>query len=187
MTNPALLVPLRSEDGYVLDVRYATADNLTGAPIYARPVALLLPEAKALLDRAASQARALGLRIKIFDAFRPIEAQWALWNAVTDKRFVADPRQGGVHPRGAAVDVTLVDAVSGTELDMGTGFDAITDRSAHGSLEVSTEAQRNRAVLLGIMTGAGWDNYLPEWWHYQMFDARRFPPLRAGAVPDGPM
>ena len=182
-----MLVPILPQDGVVLDIRYATADNLTGQPIYARPVALLLPQARHRLLHAISLARALGLRFRVFDAFRPIEAQWALWHAVTDKRFVADPRQGGVHPRGAAIDLTLEDAASGAALPMGTGFDAITPESAHGSLAVPAEAQRNRALLLGLMTTAGWDHYGLEWWHYQLFDARRHPPLSAAAVTHGPM
>ncbi|MBW8268373.1 D-alanyl-D-alanine dipeptidase [Caldovatus aquaticus] len=176
-----------AEDGLVLDLRYATADNLTGRPIYRRPVAMLVPEARARLARARDLAAALGLRLVLFDAFRPLEAQWALWNAVGDKSFVADPRRGGVHPRGVAVDLTLAEAATGRRLPMGTDFDALTPASAHGSLDVPAEAQRNRALLLGIMTAAGWDNYLREWWHYQLFEPRRYPAHWASAVPDGPM
>ena len=182
-----MLVPLRREDGFVLDLRYATPDNITGRPIYARAAALLLPAAYAHLLRAAALARALGLRVRVFDAFRPIEAQWVLWNAFADKRFVSDPRQGGVHPRGAAVDVTLDDALSGKRLDMGTDFDAATEASANGSVEVGTEAQRNRVILLGLMTAAGWNHDPSEWWHFQLFDAHRHPPLHASAVTVGPM
>jgi zinc D-Ala-D-Ala dipeptidase len=181
-----MLIPLTEADGLSFDIRYATPENLTGRPIYTRPVAMLLPEARNRLLHAAAMADQLGLRLKIYDAFRPIEAQWALWNAVTDKRFVADPRGGGVHPRGAAVDLTLVDA-AGEELPMGAGFDEIAARSAHGCLQISPEAQRNRAILLGLMTAAGWDHYGVEWWHYQLTDARRHPPLTATAVPGGPM
>ncbi|MBO1080935.1 D-alanyl-D-alanine dipeptidase [Roseomonas haemaphysalidis] len=182
-----MLLPLSEADGLILDLRYATADNLTGAPIYRRPVALLLPEARRRLLAARDQAAALGLRLKLFDAFRPIEAQWALWHAVTDKRFVSDPRDGGLHPRGAAVDLTLCDAATGAELPMGTGFDAIDAASAHGSGNVPVADQRNRALLLGLMVGAGFDPYLLEWWHYHLPDARRHPALCASAVPGGPM
>jgi len=182
-----MLVPLLPEDGFVLDLRYATPDNVAGRVIYSRAVALLLPVARERLLRAAALARALGLRIRVLDAFRPIEAQWILWDALQDKSFVSDPREGGVHPRGAAVDVTLDDAVRGTSLDMGTSFDAISARASHGCLEVGAEAQRNRAILLGLMTAAGWDHYAREWWHFQLGDARRRPPLRASAVAGGPM
>jgi D-alanyl-D-alanine dipeptidase len=182
-----MLVPIRAEDGIVLDIRYATADNLTGKPIYRRPVALLLPQAAALLGAARRHAAALGLAIKVFDAYRPIEAQWALWRALPDARYVSNPRLGGVHPRGAAIDLTLLDAATGAELDMGTGFDAVTEASAHASLAVTPAALRNRAVLLGLMTAAGWACYAAEWWHYQLHDAAAHPPLSASAVPEGPM
>jgi zinc D-Ala-D-Ala dipeptidase len=176
-----------AEDGLAFDIRYATADNLTGRPIYRRPVAMLVLEARARLARARDLAASLGYRLVVFDAFRPLEAQWALWDAVANKDFVADPRRGGVHPRGVAVDLTLAEAATGRLLPMGTGFDAITPLSAHGSLDVPAEARRNRALLLGIMMSAGWDNYLREWWHYQLFDPRRYPAHWASAVPDGPM
>jgi D-alanyl-D-alanine dipeptidase len=185
-----MLQRLTEADGLLFDIRYASEDNPTGRPIYRRPVALLVPEARERLLRARDLAAALGLRLLVFDAFRPLEAQWALWHAVADKAFVADPRRGGVHPRGAAVDLTLAEAGGGgggRPLPMGTGFDALTPLSAHGSTAVPAEAQRNRALLLGLMTAAGWDNYLREWWHYQLFEPRRYPPLAASAVPGGPM
>ncbi len=58
---------------------------------------------------------------------------------------------------------------------MGTAFDAFTPLSHHGRTDVSAEAQRNRLLLMGLMTAAGWDFYRNEWWHYQLFDARRYP------------
>ena len=110
------VVPITEDAGFVLDIRYATADNLTGAPLYRRPAALLQPAAYRLLRAAAARAAALGLRMKVFDAFRPIEAQWALWRALPDPRFVADPAAGSaLHPRGVAVDLTLMDGT--VELD----------------------------------------------------------------------
>jgi len=48
---------------------------------------------------------------------------------------------------------------------------------------VSAEAQRNRALLLGVMTAAGWDFYRNEWWHYQLFDARSYPLLSDSVLP----
>lgn len=176
------LVEIKPPDFPVLiDMRYATADNLTGAPIYARAACWLNPEAAGLLKNAIQLAAQLGLRLKVFDAFRPTEAAWALWNHNPDPTFLADPRKGSPHSRGAAVDVTLVDA-EGRELDMGTDFDAFTPLAFHGVLEITPEQQRNRALLLGIMTAAGWDFYKNEWWHYQLFQPRRYPLLSDAAA-----
>lgn len=161
---------------------YASSDNFTGRPIYASAHCYLHADAEVLLRRAIDLASAIGLGVLIFDAFRPSEAQWQLWHHTPDPDFLADPRRGSPHSRGVAVDLTLLNA-DGTELDMGTAFDAFTPRSHHGALEISATAQRNRAILMGIMTAAGWDFYRNEWWHYQMFNARRYPVFSDSVLP----
>ncbi len=163
-------------------IAYATADNFTGAPVYAAAHCYLHADAAALLRRAVGLASAIGYRFRIYDAFRPSEAQWALWRHTPDPEFLSDPRRGSPHSRGVAIDLTLVDG-TGRVLDMGTEFDAFTPRSHHGNPDISSTAQRNRALLLGIMTAAGWDCYLKEWWHYQMFDSRRYPLLSDSVLP----
>ncbi len=182
----ALLEEITEADGLLLDIVYATDRVFTGQPVYQRPVAFLLPEARTRLLHANRLAQRLCLRLKIFDAYRPIEAQWVFWHAAPDKSFVADPRQGGIHTRGAAVDLTLVHD-SGTELEMGAGFDEFSPRSAHDHPGLAPAAIRNRALLLGLMTTAGFDHYRLEWWHYHLPNYRDFPPLCASAVPGGPM
>ncbi|HEX9490838.1 MAG TPA: D-alanyl-D-alanine dipeptidase [Stellaceae bacterium] len=170
----------------VIELAYATARNLTGRPVYRRSACYLHTEAAAKLSRAVALAGGLGLGVKIFDAFRPSEAQWLLWNACPDPNFLADPRRGSPHSRGAAVDLTLLDA-AGREFDMGTPFDAFTPLSHHGNTEISAEAQRNRFVLLGLMSAAGWDFYGNEWWHYQLFNARQYPLLGDADLPESMM
>jgi D-alanyl-D-alanine dipeptidase len=152
---------------------YGTTANLTGLPVYRNAECWLRREAADALASAIALARPLGLRLRIFDALRPVEAQWKLWNHTPDPEFLADPRRGSPHSRGVAVDLTLLDS-GGRELDMGTAFDAFTPLSHHARTDVSTEAQHNRLLLMGLMTAAGWDFYRNEWWHYQLFDARRF-------------
>jgi D-alanyl-D-alanine dipeptidase len=168
--------------GVRLAIAYATGDNFTGRPIYARPGCYLHPAAAERLEKAVALARPLGLSLLIFDAFRPSEAQWRLWEARPDPGFLADPRRGSPHSRGIAADLTLLDA-DGAPLDMGTPFDAFTPLSHHGSTGVSTAAQRNRLLLLGLMSAAGWDFYAREWWHYQLFEPRRYPLLCDSVLP----
>jgi len=153
---------------------YATPENVTGQQIYRHADCYLHPEAAAALQRAIELARPLGLRFKIFDAYRPVEGQWALWNAFPDPEFVADPRKGGIHTRGIAVDLTLIDA-EGHELDMGTAFDSFAQQAHHARTDIDLTAQRNRFLLLGLMSAAGWDFYQNEWWHYQLFKSRDYP------------
>jgi len=161
---------------------YATNANLTGRPVYRNAECWLHREAAEKLDKAIALARPLGLRLQIFDALRPVEAQWALWNVNPDPEFLADPRRGSPHSRGVAVDLTLLGG-TGRALDMGTEFDAFTPLSHHGRTDVPGEAQRNRLLLMGLMTAAGWDFYRNEWWHYQLFDARRYPLISDADLP----
>jgi D-alanyl-D-alanine dipeptidase len=165
-----------------ITLAYATAENFTGSPVYRRAVCYLHRAAAEALRGAIEGARALGYRLRIFDAFRPTEAQWALWNHTPDPDFLADPRRGSPHSRGVAVDLTLLDA-AGAPLAMGTEFDAFTPLSHHGNQDVPTEAQHNRLVLLGLMTQAGWDFYRNEWWHYQLFNSRQYPLIGNGDLP----
>ncbi len=183
----SLLIPIAAPDYDVdLTIAYATANNFTGRPIYSRAAAYLHTDAAAALQRAIALAAAQGLRLRVFDAYRPPEAQWLMWNHTPDPEFLADPRRGSPHSRGVAVDLTLVDP-DGRDLDMGTAFDAFTPLSHHASVAVPVAAQRNRLLLLGLMTAAGWDFYRNEWWHYQLFDARRYPLLSDSTLDQGLM
>jgi D-alanyl-D-alanine dipeptidase len=182
----SLLPITEAEYDVEIALAYATSENFTGRPIYRRAHCYLHAAAAAALRRAVTLAAGQGYRLKIFDAFRPSEAQWVMWNHTPDPEFLADPRRGSPHSRGVAVDLTLLDK-AGKELDMGTGFDAFTPLSHHGSLQVSAAAQAHRSLLLGIMSAAGWDFYRMDWWHYQLFDSRRFPLYSDSALPEGLM
>ena len=159
-----------------IDLRYATPDNFTGQTIYHHAVAFLHKDALAALFRAAELAAAQGLRLRLLDAYRPSVAQWRLWAALPDPRFVADPRVGSMHTRGVAVDLTLC-LENGVLLDMGTAFDEMTEQSFHGCTSIAVAAQHNRGLLLGLMTQAGWTHHPYEWWHYNLPDPTRYPPL----------
>jgi len=165
-----------------IDLFYATERNFTGVPVYAAAHCYLNTDAAARLARVVELARGFDLRVRIFDALRPAEAQWVLWNHTPDPEFLANPRTGSPHSRGAAVDLSLSNG-NGELLDMGTPFDAFTPLSHHAATGIPVTAQRNRMFLLGLMTAAGWDFYGREWWHYQLFDSRRYPLIADSALP----
>ena len=165
-----------------VDICYATPDNFTGAPVYARAACYLHEDAAQRLARAVTLATAQGYRLRVYDATRPSEAQWALWSHTPDPEFLSDPSVGSPHSRGVAVDLTLADGL-GAALEMGTGFDDFTARSHHGRTDIPADAQRNRLLLLGIMISAGWTWYENEWWHYQLPDAAGYPMLADADLP----
>lgn len=157
----------------ILDMRYATENNFTKQTIYDCSRCFLRSEALTLLEKAIVLADAQGYRFKILDAHRPQYAQERLWDVCPNPDYIANPASGSHHTRGVAVALTLIDK-DGYELDMGTPFDSFDLSSHHGSQQISPEASRNRYMLLGIMMSAGWDFYMNEWWHYQLFKPREF-------------
>lgn len=172
------LIEITSDEFDVeLDIVYATNRNFTGCVVYQDARCWLHPSAVACLRMAIASARTIGLKLKIFDAWRPPQAQQALWNYLPDPTYVADPKIGSNHSRGVAVDVTLVDA-RGHELDMGTRYDDMQMASWHGSAGIDVSSQSNRLTLLGIMLSAGFSHIESEWWHYELPGARNFPILR---------
>ena len=156
-----------------IDLRYGTNNNFTGKPVYKSQDCYLHIAAARALKQSIKLAAGLGYRLKIFDAYRPTEAQFKLWEHTPDPNFLANPYSGSPHSRGVAIDLTLIDQ-NDNELDMGTEFDAFTPKSYHGNLDVSETAQTNRRILLGPMTASGWDWYENEWWHYQLPNPRGY-------------
>jgi zinc D-Ala-D-Ala dipeptidase len=175
MTAPLRLIPITpASHGVELELAYASADNLTGKPIYKAAHCLLLEPAEAALRRAIDIAGASGLKLRIFDAYRPPQAQQVLWDFLPDPTYIADLKRGSNHSRGAAVDLTLVDR-HGRALDMGTGFDAMTVDSWHFHAGLPEAVQRNRLMLLGVMHAAGFTHIASEWWHYELPGALALP------------
>ncbi|MBM3468181.1 MAG: D-alanyl-D-alanine dipeptidase [Alphaproteobacteria bacterium] len=173
-SNNSLIEITESTHNIILDLRYATENNIIGRPIVNEYRCLLHPDALALLERSIELAKHQGLRLKILDAYRPGYAQESLWAYCSNPNYITPPEKGSPHTRGIAVDLTLVDA-SGKELDMGTEFDDLSQNSHHVNASVSQQAAANRYTLLGIMVSAGWDYYPMEWWHYQVFNAQKYP------------
>ncbi|MES2632688.1 MAG: M15 family metallopeptidase [Pseudomonadota bacterium] len=165
-----------------VDLRYASEDNFVGRNLYGTlDCAWLHERAAAGLARAAVllEARAPGHRLLVLDALRPHRVQIQLWDHLdgTDLRqYVADPARGSIHSFGMALDATIIDP-QGHELDMGSGFDEMTELS-HPRLEdlhlasgELTEAQvRNRQLLRGVLTESGFSGVDNEWWHFDMLD-----------------
>ena len=159
-----------------IDLKYATTDNITGAPIYREARCLLHSDAVAGLAKSISIAQLAGLSLVVYDAYRPQQAQALLWNACPDPQYVVDVAIGSNHRRVTAIDVTLMDE-RGNVLDMGAGFDEMHDRSHAWHPSVPPKAQRNRLLLNAIMSGGGFVGISSEWWHFELPNAARYPLL----------
>lgn len=156
------------------DVRYATTNNFTGKVLY--PTSRIYTR-KIVGDSLVKINRYLldnyNLRIKIFDAFRPVSVQKIMWEIYPDPNFVADPSTGSRHNRGAAVDLTIIDS-TGKELDMGTGYDNFTEMAHYDYSGLSDEAKKNRKLLRDVMIRFGFEPLETEWWHFDFKGWKRF-------------
>ncbi len=157
----------------VIDMRYATADNFTGEVLYPKAVCKLRRAVADKLAVAAKVLRAQKRRLVIWDCYRPAAIQKILWENVPDPRYVADPKVGSKHSRGAAVDVGLVD-IDGTPLVLPTAFDDFTE-AAHRDRALKGDAGAEARRLEAAMTKAGFVGMPTEWWHYDASDSARYP------------
>lgn len=173
---------LDSIDGIRVDLRYASDNNFVGRDLYAPyDCAWLHVQAAEALERVVAwlKDRRPDLTPLVLDALRPQRVQQQLWDALAGtglRLYLADPARGSIHSYGMALDLTLVDA-AGRELDMGTGFDDMTELS-HPALEegfllagqLSEEQLANRRLLREAMLQAGFLAIRTEWWHFDCGD-----------------
>ena len=145
---------------------YATADNFTGQVIYDFEDAYLRWGTVKKLKLVCEDLAQMDLYIKIWDGFRPVSAQFALWEVCPDSTYVANPNKGySSHSRGNTIDLTLVDA-GGREVEMPTGFDDFSSKADRDYSDCSETAANNAEILEILMEKHGFTGYSGEWWHY---------------------
>jgi D-alanyl-D-alanine dipeptidase len=158
----------------VTEVRYATTNNFTGKVLY--------PTDKVYIRKIVGEALSgahnyllenYNLRIKIFDAFRPLSVQKQMWAIYPDPNYVADPSKGSRHNRGAAVDITIIDS-SGAEINMGTEYDNFTEKAHYDYEDLPEPVKDNRKLLHDIMVKFGFIPLETEWWHFDYKDWRNY-------------
>lgn len=150
----------------VQELRYATEDNFTGQVIYTFQDAYLRYGTVRKLQLVSEDLAELGLYIKIWDGFRPVSAQFVLWEVCPNPTYVANPTTGhSSHSRGNTIDLTLVDE-TGAELEMPTGFDDFSAKADRNYFDCTETAANNAQLLEILMEKHGFAGYAGEWWHY---------------------
>lgn len=168
----SLLVDIRTVDPTIeVRARYATTENFTGAvlPGYEAERIFLRREAAEALGRVQARLRTGGLGLRVFDGYRPVRATRAMmaWAERTGQRALLDSgyiARRSRHNLGVAVDLTMVDLETGTEVPMGTPFDTFAPE-AH-TANATGRVQRYRQILVRVMESEGFTNYEKEWWHF---------------------
>lgn len=172
----------------LIDIRYYSSYNFVGERIdgYEAPLAILTQEAAIALRKVAEELEPQSLKIKVYDAYRPQKAvdhfiRWAddpdqnrmkdVFYPEVDKEKVFElgylAKRSG-HSRGSTIDLSLVDANTDVELDMGSPYDLLGEISSHGTKGITAEQAANRSLLKKIMEKHGFEAYRKEWWHYTL-------------------
>ena len=172
----------------LLDIRYYSSFNFIGERIdgYEEPTALLTREAAQALKTVSEEAMERGLRLKIFDAYRPQKAvdhfmRWAkdpddirmkqyFYPGLEKKDIIP---QGYIaehsgHSRGSTVDLTLFDMSLQQDLDMGGTFDFFGEKSHPDYTGTTAEQHENRMLLQRLMVQHGFRPLKTEWWHFTL-------------------
>jgi D-alanyl-D-alanine dipeptidase len=159
-----------------LDIRYATANDFLGLPVYTQARAFLQrPAAEALL-RSLHKLRPLGYGLLIHDGYRPWYVTKIFWDATPadGKIFVADPAQGSRHNRGCAVDLTLYDLKTGQPAEMTGLYDEMSPRSFPDYPGGTSLERWHRDLLRWAMESEGFTVFESEWWHFDYQDWREY-------------
>lgn len=170
-----------------LDIRYASTNNFMRAQFYPEPRALMQRPAAEALVRAHQELAKLGYGLLIHDAYRPWYVTKMFWDATPDsmKDFVANPANGSIHNRGAAVDLTLYDRATGEAVEMPSGYDEFSERAYPDYVGGTSRQRWLRELLRSAMEEQGFSVNSKEWWHFDHGDALRYPVLnlRHGDMP----
>ena len=169
--------------GLIVDLAYASPDNLVGRPLYPAGTPCLLR--RSVAERLARASRALAakrLRLIAWDCTRPQAAQEELWKAHPQAGAVADPVRGSLHARGVAVDLGLADA-EGKPVALPTPFDAFGPAAAADAPLPGGPARTNRDALERAMHDAGFRVNPKEWWHYSRLWGWRWPIAHPESAP----
>lgn len=160
-----------------ISMKLSTSDTSIAKPFYNRNLCMLQYDILPMLKRAIDIFAADGYRIVIYDAYRPTSVQQRWFDVVRVHKWVADPSigMGGVHDRGTAIDMSLID-MDGNELEMPTPMHTFTEDSARDSRNMTETARQNMDYMKNVMVGCGFTYINSEWWHFQDVNTKYYLP-----------
>jgi D-alanyl-D-alanine dipeptidase len=176
--NPEFVDIARVDPTIIIDLRYATDKNVTGHALYPSGTrALVLPSVAQQLAGAQAYLKQYRYRLKIWDAYRPKEAQELLWKYAARDQYVANPEKGfgSMHSYGVSVDATLVDDWS-RDAAMPTKFDEFTPQAMMYYAGRDPLVKQHLNLLQKAMSRNNFYGLRVEWWHFTTADWKTYIP-----------
>lgn len=191
------LVEITQNDFLTVSLMYASEYNIPGVDAYGRfglgNRCFAHKDISDRLMRLENPLKERGLKLKIFDAYRPPAAHEFMSARVPVKGLFAETAKLSQHCHASAIDVCLTDE-AGNELAFPTKVDAYapeyTEQLAKGITEpyfhhlqkadysysdLPEEALKNRALLCSLMETAGFERLQHEWWHFNLPEKEKYP------------
>lgn len=173
MNEQGNLIKLKDlDEDFIIDLKYATANNFTGQKIYQSDECYMDKHTAKILIKARDIFKKDGYRVKIWDAYRPISAQAKFWEIMPDDNFVARPPDmtkiktfRPTHLNGLCVDITLTD-MDGNDIEMPSQFDDFSEKASLNCAEITETARKNGQYMKDVMESVGFMGYECEWWHF---------------------
>jgi D-alanyl-D-alanine dipeptidase len=164
----------------VVQLAYASSNNILHTQLYRNfNEAFLQKEAAQKLASAQRIVKSISpnLSLVVHDAARPQRIQQRCWELARARRvqyLFMSPKNISMHTYGVAVDVSLINLATRTELDMGGSWDnpgALAapkrEREMLRSGRLSPQQRANRLLLRRAMHAAGFTSISNEWWHFE--------------------
>ncbi|MGE3728799.1 MAG: M15 family metallopeptidase [Candidatus Sericytochromatia bacterium] len=184
-STAAALSPLvelqQAVPGIEVELRFATEKQFLKKAVYPFRKAWVQPALAERLRKAQAYLLPRGYRLKVWDAYRPMEFQELFWQHVKNENFISHPRKGGRHTRGTAIDLTLIDK-TGQEIPMPTLYTEFSEKAFRDYAKLPSLLKANRLLLQQAMTQAGLEPLPTEWWHFDLPKWRTFPVLKLKGV-----
>jgi D-alanyl-D-alanine dipeptidase len=171
--RPSDLVEINTLDPTIhLDIRYATANNFLGEPVYTQARAFMQRPAAEALVRVNQALRPEGYGLLIHDGYRPWYVTRIFWDASSDadREYLADPAEGSKHNRGCAVDLTMYVLKTGKAVRMPSLYDEASPRAAPDYTGGTKQQRALRDLLRRTMEAEGFTVDAIEWWHFDYRD-----------------
>lgn len=161
-----------------VSMKLSTDDTSINEPFYNSNICMIQYDILPKLKKAIEMFRRDGYIMVIYDAYRPTSVQQRWFDVVRVHKWVADPSigMGGVHDRGTALDISLIDITSGKELEMPTPMHTFTEESARTSETMTKKARENMDYMMNVMVSCGFTYINSEWWHFQDADTEHYLP-----------
>ena len=161
------IVPL--DNNIVIDLKYGTEDNFMQKKFYTCQRCYLKNNVVSAVLNANNDLFEMGYKLKLFDCYRPLSVQKAMWKHTPNASYVAPPWKGSMHNRGLAVDLTVMD-LDGNEINMGTAYDDFTRKAHMDNYALPKAVLKARKLLKEVMLKNGLHGIRTEWWHYSYRD-----------------